>query len=60
MSSADRLALAYARFINFSASVRQLTGSSALDAAEENDSGAVALAFVNQLHREASYRLREG
>jgi DNA-binding MarR family transcriptional regulator len=35
MSSVDRLALAYARFINFSASVRQLTGPSALDAAEE-------------------------
>lgn len=35
MSSADRLALAYARFINFSASVRQLSGSSSLDAAEE-------------------------
>ena len=35
MSTSDRLVLAYARFINFSASVRQLTGSSALDAAEE-------------------------
>ncbi len=35
MASVDRLALAYARFINFSASVRQLTGSSALDPAEE-------------------------
>lgn len=45
MKPADRLSLAYARFISFSASVRQLTGSVALDPAEERVLQCLAVAW---------------